>query len=272
LQKQSPTEEICGVLIPRQGKFEVMQLTNNAVNKTQTFSMEMAKYSDESPICWHTHPGDGDMDGPSDPDKYSSAAMRVPICVYVRRTGKFHYWQPGDYHASILGRPWCPGIFDCFALIRDAIYEFWDVRLPDLDRTFLHASVGIPEIDKYFGPSGCELVHKSEVGRVAVMNHGGAKYPNHVALFIDKTSVLHQVRGQVSRIDFYSESLRQSTLYFMRHPQVEENIAKTHWQYGVKPEHRVEGAFDPKPPDLVHQPLKASSAIRQKALRGLPRQ
>lgn len=256
LQKQNPNEEVCGVLVAKQGRFEVIQLPNIAVNKQETFQMDVLKYADDLAFCWHTHPGEFSVDGPTDPDKYSAAVMRMPMCVYVQRTGKFHYWQHGDYHASILNRPWCPGIFDCFALVRDAIYEFWDIKMPDLDRTYIHATHGIHRIEDYFTPAGCELVHKSEVGRVAVMNHGGAKLPNHVALFVSKTSILHQMRGQTSRIDFYSENLQRATLYFMRHSAIEEVIARTNWQYGVKPQDRFIGAPDTLARALQSQSLK----------------
>jgi NlpC/P60 family len=232
MQAEHPDEEICGVFIERAGGFHVEQLENICIDKEHYFEIKTESIPKETSIFWHTHPGRYDDDGLSENDKWSARAWMKPMCVYVKRTGRFVYWQPDNYRATIENRPWCPVIFDCFALIRDALFEFFDVDVPDLDRTFLHASTGLQSIEEYFKPAGFETVLKSGIGRIALINYGGAKYVNHVALFVTESQILHQLRGCPSRVEFYGQTMRNATIYFVRHLLIESAITAKRWQYG----------------------------------------
>ena len=255
LQDEKPNEEVCGVLLRREYGFEVKQLANLATAKDKVFSMDMgAVLKEDVSMLWHTHSQLADTDGLSDPDKWTSAEWGLPMCVYVKRTRKFHYWQPGDYHASIVGRPWCPEIFDCFALIRDALLEYLDVKIPDLDRTFLHAAVGLKDCDLYWKSIGAELVFKPEIGRVAVINYHGSRYPNHCGLLVQDKSMLHQLRGAPSRVDPYGDMWRKATLYFVRHADIEHAIETKQWRYDGSPNPVAAPTTPVKPAGSVLRP------------------
>lgn len=232
MQYSNPNEEICGVLVERNGKLEAVQLPNMEQDRERAWSLPVGDYS-YAKMFWHTHTRPDSIDGFSDPDKHTGQVWLMPMCVYVCHTQKFHYWQPDGFRASIVGRPWSPMVFDCFALVRDAITEFFGIRVPDLSRTFLHATRGIESIETYWQPAGFELVHKPAIGRVAVINYGGSKYANHIALLITENWILHQLRGTPSRVELFSEQWRKSTFFYMRHPEIEEVIKRTNWQYGV---------------------------------------
>lgn len=232
LQYGNPTEEICGVLVERNGKLEAIQLPNMAQDKERAWSLPVADYS-YAKMFWHTHTRPDSLDGFSDPDKHTGRVWEMPMCVYVCHTQKFHYWQPDGFRASIVGRPWSPVVFDCFALVRDAILEFFDVSVPDINRNFAHATRGIEAIEEYWSGAGFEMVHRPAIGRVAVINYGGSKFANHIGLLVTENWMLHQLRGTPSRVELFSEMWQKCTFFYMRHVGIEESIKRKAWQYGV---------------------------------------
>jgi proteasome lid subunit RPN8/RPN11 len=257
---RKPTEELCGVLIKHRGTFTAMQITNVASDKETTFAMDEQPFLDAVNSgqvwgIWHVHPNPDDEDGPSIPDMDRANAWQMPGCVLVRRKMHFRYYLPDGMPTPLYGRPYVPGIFDCYAMVRDALKQYLDFELADLDREQLDMRGCLPDPDLLWTPSGWERLLQPKAGRVALIDFGGHGKCNHLGLIISRTEMLHQIRGQLSRVDFLGSWQRWS-LGYLEHPQIAARMQKESWErLPVNPNEFSEQGV------AFNRPIKASGSL-----------
>jgi proteasome lid subunit RPN8/RPN11 len=230
---QNPAHELCGVLIKNRGSFMALRITNTARDTKRTFTMDEKPFLDAINSgqvwgTWHVHPGPNDDDGPSLADMDRANAWDMPGCVLVRRMMHFRYYLPDGMPTPLYGRPYVPGIFDCYALVKDAIKKYFDLDHEDLDREQLDARGCLPNHDEFWGPNGWELLLQPKPGRLAMIDFGGRGQCNHLALIVSQTEMLHHLRGQLSRIEFLG-SWQRWALGYIEHPKIAERIKKERW-------------------------------------------
>lgn len=230
---ENPTEELCGVLLRHYETFMALQIANVANNRVVTFAMDDQPFLDavNSGQCWgtwHVHPGPNDPDGPSDVDRDRATVWDLPGCILVRRTMQFRYYVPDGYKMSIFRRPYVPGIFDCFALVKDALAEYMDFELADLDRQLLEADGCLPDVKQYWESQGWELLLQPQPGRVAMINFNGNSRCNHLGLVISQHEILHQLRGHPSAVD-YLGTWKKWALGYLAHPTIEQKVKVMAW-------------------------------------------
>jgi proteasome lid subunit RPN8/RPN11 len=257
---QKPDEELCGVLIKHKGSFHALQIDNVAADRRTTFAMEEQPFlkainSGQAWGTWHVHPGPTAVDGPSAPDMDRANAWDLPGCILVRRTMQFRYYMPDGKPTPLYGRPYVPGIFDCYALVRDGLRKYLDFELVDLDREKLDGRGALPDHETMWAPLGWEIMLQPKAGRVAAIDFGGHGKVNHLGLLISKHEMLHHVRGQLSRVDFFG-SWQRWTLGYLAHPVLEEKVKGNRWnRLPVNPQEyndQTAGAKSPaEPPDSL---------------------
>lgn len=228
-----PEEELCGVLIKHRGSFLALQIMNVAANRQETFAMDEKPFLDtvnsgQAWGTWHVHPNPMDTDGPSPADMDRANAWQLPGCVYVRHKMHFRYYLPDGLPTPLYGRPYVPGIFDCYGLVRDALKKYADFELVELDRELLDERGCLPDHERLWGPMGWEMLLQPKPGRVAMIDFGGHGKCNHLALVISRTELLHHVRGQLVRLDFFG-SWQRWTLGYLAHPWIEDLVAQKQW-------------------------------------------
>ena len=229
-----PSEELCGVLMKHRGTFTAMQITNVAMNRERTFTMDEQPFLDAVNSgqiwgVWHVHPNPDDEDGPSIPDMDRANAWQMPGCILVRRNMLFRYYLPDGMPTPLYGRPYVPGIFDCYAMVKDALKKYLDFDLIDLDRERLDPRGCLPGYDQLWQEEGWERLLQPKAGRVALIDFGGHGKCNHLGLIVSRTELLHQLRGQLSRVDLLGSWQRWS-LGYLEHPQIVAKMQKEGWQ------------------------------------------
>jgi proteasome lid subunit RPN8/RPN11 len=231
---QKPYEEICGVLIRHRGTFSALQIPNVATNRGHAFAMAEKPFlaainSGQVWGTWHVHPNPTDDDGPSLADMDRANAWDLPGCVLVRHNMQFRYYLPNDLPTPIQGRPYVPGIFDCYALMRDSLKKYLDFDHPDLDREMLDDRGSLPNHEQFWGPVGWEQLLQPKPGRLAMIDFGGHGKVNHLGLIVSRCEMLHHIRGQVSRLDFFGSWARWTHSY-LAHPVLEQKVQENGWQ------------------------------------------
>jgi proteasome lid subunit RPN8/RPN11 len=230
---ERPTEELCGVLMRHYESFMAVQIANVANEPTRTFAMDEKPFLDAVNSgqvwgTWHVHPGPNDTDGPSLADMDRANAWGLPMAILIRRTMRFRYYMPNDYKVPIFHRPYVPGIFDCFALVRQALSEYVGFELDDLDRERLDEYGCLPDIKEYWEGQGWEMLYQPKPGRVALISYFGQSRCNHLGLIISDWEMIHQLRGHPSRVDHLAGWQHWAQGY-LSHPAVEHKIKTMGW-------------------------------------------
>lgn len=230
---QNPTEELCGVLVRSFEGLMAYQIANVAKDRKSTFTMDEQPFLEairkgEVWGTWHVHPNPQDDDGPSLADQDRANAWNLPGCILVRRTMRFRYYVPNGFKTPIFQRPYVPGIFDCFALVKDALSEYVGFEHDDLDRDQLDHDGCLPDVMGYWKEHGWELLLQPKPGRLAMIQAIGHGRCNHLGLVISQHEMIHQLRGQPSRVD-YLGSWHKWALGYLSHPKIEQKIKDMKW-------------------------------------------
>jgi proteasome lid subunit RPN8/RPN11 len=250
---ECPAEELCGVLMRHRETFMPVQISNVAKDRRATFTMEEGPFleavnSGQIWGTWHVHPGQQDEDGPSLADMDRANAWNLPGCILVRRTMQFRYYLPNGYKVSIFRRPYVPGVFDCHALVKQALVEYVGFDAIDLDREKLDPDGCYPNLQEEWERQGWELLLQPKPGRVAMINFYGRSRCNHLGLVISSHEMLHQLRGHPSRVD-YLGSWTKWALGYLSHPAIEAKVKAENWD-------RL--PFNPQDYEGPRRPAKAS--------------
>lgn len=228
-----PHEELCGVLLRQFEGFVPYQLANVASDRTTTFTMEEKPFLDAIKRgdvwgTWHVHPGSQDDDGPSIGDMDRANAWGLPGCILVRRTMRFKYYTPDGFKTSIFQRPYVPGIFDCYALVKDALAEYVGFEAEELDREQLDDDGCLPDVMACWESQGWEMLLQPRPGRVMMINATRAGRCSHLGLVISGYEMIHQLRGHPSKVD-YLGSWQKWSLGYLAHPVIEAKVTANSW-------------------------------------------
>lgn len=258
---QSPNEELCGVLARSADGLQAYQIRNVAKDRSASFAMDEPAFLEAMRGghvwgTWHVHPGPQDDDGPSLADMDRCNAWSLPGCILVRRRMRFRYYQPNGYKTPVYQRPYVPGIFDCFALVKDALSEYVGFELEDLDREQLDNDGCLPDVMGYWKSQGWELLLQPRPGRVAMIHSMTNGRCNHLGLIISAHELIHQLRGHLSRVEFLGHWSKWAIGY-LSHPWIEQKVKAERWD-------RL--PFNPADYEGPRTPTKAPSSPPQRVL------
>lgn len=168
--------------------------------------------------CWHTH-----CDVPptaSDPDKQGCKNTQVPWFIGAIYKDESGYRFEGltlvevddDYEAPLLGRVYCFGTFDCFALMRDYYHQEMHIELPDLPRTEriwtteknYMANRAVQDFGFIRLDDNAELI-KGDLCFIETDREGA----DHIGIYLGNDRILHQMRNRLSRTEIYGGSYWQ---------------------------------------------------------------
>lgn len=213
--------EACGLIVS--GRY--VPCTNSAAAKGGNFriaAQEMlaaAQLGDVQAII-HSHikPEHGPF--PSSHDMSEQQKMGIPwgITATDGISATPLTWF-GDHilDVPLLGREFCPGVQDCYAILRAQRWQEKGIKLPDFARDAEWWTKGGDLFTEGFEKAGFYKIEKSDAaaGDVILMQIRSKK-PNHCAVLLDNGLMIHHVTGQLSRREPYGRWLPFVT-HWLRH-------------------------------------------------------
>lgn len=215
--------ECCGLVLEINGVLVYVPCHNTATDSRTRFVIAPEDYADAEDrgkvvmVC-HSHV----FESPeaSEGDKVACERSGVPWLIVNYPTGDFRIIKPSGYRAPLLGRPFCIGTLDCYALVRDYYEEKLGITLKDYERPEGWETSGTSIILEQFKDCGFHEIPLEDLqpNDVLVMRVG-ADIANHVAVYIGDTQILHHVKNQLSARDVYGSFWRRATVKCLRYDQ-----------------------------------------------------
>lgn len=221
--------EACGVVIAVGRKYEVVTCRNVAQRDDQFMihheDLHAALSRGELIAVWHTH-----CDLPPTPSQADLAGVEATgvswFIMSVRKGegGQFEFEGPTVHVPKGLQipyteRPYVPGAFDCYSLVRDYYRNEFGVHLGDYPRVLADGSPGEVVFAQKFAAEGFVPVDPAapKVGDLLLIALPGQSVPTHSALYIGNDQILHHCRGRLSRREQYFGYWQRHTTHHLRH-------------------------------------------------------
>ena len=191
--------EACGII---EGGVYV-PLANSATDPREAFKLPPRTFVEHRvEAVIHSHCSDRHDPWPSAADMASQIETAVPWgIVWAGKddaTGPL-WWGDFVLDEPLIGRPFQPGIRDCYSLIRAECWQRTAVRLPEFPRDANWWSSGGDLLRTGFRPAGFEAIDREEQpGDVLLMRIRSA-VPNHCAVVLGNGLILHHLGNRLSR-------------------------------------------------------------------------
>jgi proteasome lid subunit RPN8/RPN11 len=137
-------------------------------------------------------------------DQDQQKEMEVPFGIInlVNKSVKnVVFWGDQLPIQDLIGRPFFWGVWDCWALVRDAIRIKYNINTPNPSRDYGFWFKTISMFEKYIEgdfPFDYVDLRDIEPGDCLLYNMHGTKYLNHVAMMAENNKVLHHFENQIS--------------------------------------------------------------------------
>ena len=117
----------------------------------------------------------------------------------------------------LIGRPYAFGIFDCFSLVHDYMYQIMNIEIGQLERT--EQCFDIPGFTRDAARQ-CGFVQVDDAPRRGdlFLIQTDVGEPDHAAVYDGNDRIMHHMRNRLSRSDIYGGSYWQlHTISHWRH-------------------------------------------------------
>lgn len=246
--KKEYPREACGVVVQVGKKESYVRCLNIAKDPTQDFKMCPQSFMDaeeQGDIIGivHSHP-----DGTSNPSSYDLAVMSInrEIELEINPASNaipWHIvsWPEGDYrqiipqvHASLLGREFIHGVWDCWQTCSDYYSKYHGIKFERFDREDLwwENKDGPSLYEDAYEDAGFYKVDEPQLGDMIVMQIGRSFHPNHAGIYLGYTDqfegqglyggpfMLHHMYSRKSEIIVYGGQWHQRTSMILRHKEI----------------------------------------------------
>lgn len=218
--QQAAPRESCGLVVVVHGKERYWPCRNIAPDPEADFTIDPQDYLAAAQAgtivsVIHSHPNG--FPQPSPADLTSCEKWGLPWHIVSPHLGddglgRWHTFEPTGYRAPLIGRAWCWGVHDCWALVRDW-YEEQGLQLPDFERPAdPDQFLAHPLFEELFPSAGFVEVSRDEArpGDAVLMSLRSSGL-NHVGVLQADFRLLHHVQGRLSSSDLYGEGLQRAT-------------------------------------------------------------
>lgn len=156
----------------------------------------------------------------SDPDRTGCEKIQLPYVIVSWPTGQYCVIEPCGYIAPLEGRVWGYGTHDCLALVRDALKIYGNIDMPDYDREeWEWWKKGGNYLEERFEQAGFVRMPQGTIPRqldvFGIMLN--SKVVNHLAVFLEPDTMLHQLQEQMSVKQQYGGVYQKATKLHLRH-------------------------------------------------------
>lgn len=225
-------EESCALEIIFKGKRRYFPCKNIATKPKEDFLISAQDYSDAEDMgeilsVLHSHPNSSSKPSPADKTSCENTDLIWHIVSVFEEQGiptskDITETSPSGYKAPLIGRPFTHGVLDCYSLIKDWYKEDRGIDLPDFKRS-----------DNWWNDGGSDLYREGfpkagfidlgqdadpQIGDVILMQvRSSNRVPNHAAIYIGNSMILHHMYGRLSSRDIYGGMWRDATTNILRY-------------------------------------------------------
>ena len=219
--RDTQPNECCGLVVEAGNTLQYIRCTNAAIDSNVRFVIPAEEYAaaeDLGKVTMVCHSHVFTSPEATESDKVGCERSGLPWLIVNYPTGDHRLIQPSGYRAPLLGRPFCKGTLDCYALIKDYYAEKLHIDLPDRERPEGWEESGNSLILEHFKEFGFESVPLTDLRENDVLAmRVGSEIVNHVAVYIGDTMILHHVKDHLSARDVYGSFWRRATSLCLRY-------------------------------------------------------
>ena len=213
--------ECCGLVVERDGVQQYVRCENIASNPQERFVIapeDYAEAEDEGEIVMIAHSHVFINPEPSEADRSGCEASSLPWLIVNYPLGTHTLTYPSGFKAPLIGRQFCKGTQDCYALVRDWFAQEKGVELPDYVRPETWVEDGNSILVDNFKAFGFEEITLSEMQEGdCILFQVAATIPNHCAVYIGNNQIMHQVLDRLSSRDVSGEFWRKTSRHYLRY-------------------------------------------------------
>lgn len=231
-----PDAEACGLIMSSSDGLVASACRNISPRPESSFAiphsiLRWAMGSGSLEAIWHSHCPPSEP-GLSELDKLVAEKLRVPCVAYDIERGQFHVHSPCGYEVPYLGRPFVPGVFDCWTLVMDWHWRELNIKLEDISHEV--RNVGGAALARLLArtdaSSSGELLKALKdrgfaerpiqgglAGDVLLMSSDNIQSPLHMAICLGKDRMLHHPEDGESLEEFISPYWRGIVKGCVRH-------------------------------------------------------
>ncbi|HYG86993.1 MAG TPA: Mov34/MPN/PAD-1 family protein [Azospirillum sp.] len=210
--------ESCGVVID--GRYVPMQnVADDPARDFRIAARAYAKVVRKAALILHSHP-DGDP-WPSKADMQGQLQTGKPWGLFTcngEACGEVRLWGDGLPVPELLGRPFVPGITDCYSLVRDYYRIERGIVLPEVPRDDQWWNAGENLYLDHLDAAGFRIVPESEIqpgdSFLACIR---ADVPNHAGVLVGADLILHHLANRLSRREPVGPWLRKVHCWVRHH-------------------------------------------------------
>ena len=213
--------ESCGLVVVVKGRERYWPCRNTATEE-MTFVMDPKDYAaadDAGAITAVVHSHPNKRPKASMADRAAMEASGLPWHIVGWPTKLWATYEPEGWQTPLIGREWCYGTLDCYALARDWYKQEWGLELSDYERHGEWWHKGMNTFVENFANE--DFV---SVGQDAEPQYGDAllmqivsSVSNHVAIYIGDDLILQHLERRLSSRDLWSGYYRKNTTHILRH-------------------------------------------------------
>ena len=214
--------ECCGLVAVVKGRLQYFWCENIAETPDEHFVLsgwEEVEDQGEIVAIVHSHPSTNPK--PSTADKVACEKSELPWFIVNPNTREWGYCEPTGFQLPYVGREFVHGVVDCYTLVRDWYAREYGIQLRDYQRRDQWWDHGENLYVDNFNKEGFHKIPVEDVqpGDLILMNLV-SPVPNHAAIYLGDSQVLHHVQGRLSSRDVYtlgSSYYGKSTACALRH-------------------------------------------------------
>lgn len=213
--------ECCGLVVLQGGTLRYVRCVNAASDTANRFFIRPEDYAaaeDLGDIVMVAHSHPYIPAEPSEEDRVGCEKSGIPWLIVNYPNGNYTVTEPCGYKAPLIGRQFCKGLVDCYALVRDYFGEKLNVQLPDYVRPEYWVENEDSILVKNFKAFGFREITLDELQpNDCLLMQVAANIPNHCAVYIGDNMILHHVKDRLSARDIYGSFWRKTTTHYLRY-------------------------------------------------------
>lgn len=218
---ETQPDECCGLVVVRKGRKVFVPCVNVASDKATRFVISPEEYAviedqDEIVMVAHSH-----VYAPPEPSEADLAGVEhsgLPWLIVNFPNGTHTVTKPSGFKAPIIGREFCKGVHDCYALVRDYYSDELKIELPDYVRPENWIEDGNSILVDNFKAFGFKEIELGELQpNDCILMQAGASIPNHCAVYLGENIILHHVLNRLSSRDIYGSFWRKSSVKYLHY-------------------------------------------------------
>ena len=198
--------ESCGLIAVVKGRRRYFPCQNIAQTPSEHFVLggwNEVEDKGEVVAVVHSHPKTNPA--PSPADRVACEKSGLPWFIINPNTEGWGHCEPEGFELPYVGREFVFGVVDCYSLCRDWYAREWGLQLKDYDRQDLFWERGE---NLYLDNFASEGVRKIPVAELqpgdALLMQLASPLPNHAAIYLGDSQILHHVQGRLSSRDVYT--------------------------------------------------------------------